>query len=111
MRGGIFLTLATRRRTEGNFFGDKGKFLYLMILRPRGHAQSLTKAFVSGSFQMDAHTGAYGTNGAQQYSEDGLPSKGEKELIGMPSVELIPDPDENLTEAEKKAAVCFLEVV
>ena len=82
-----------------------------MILRPRGHAQSLTKAFVSGSFQMDAHTGAYGTNGAQQYSEDGLPSKGEKELIGMPSVELIPDPDENLTEAEKKAAVCFSEVV
>jgi len=54
---------------------------------------------------MDAQTGAYGANGAQQYSEDGLPSKNEKDLIGMPSGELIPDPDTSLTEAEKIAAV------
>jgi hypothetical protein len=49
--------------------------------------------------------GAYGANGTQQHSEDGLPSKNEKELIGMPSGELIPDPDANLTEAEKIANV------
>jgi hypothetical protein len=72
---------------------------------------SLPKLSLFNSFQMDAQTGVNGTNGAngadgaQHHFEDGLPSKNEKDLIGMPSGELIPDPDANLTEAERIAAV------